>query len=111
MSHEQSIPLNEQNFADAVLGSDQPVLVDFSAAWCGPCQLMKPVVEKLADEYEGRAKVGVVDIDTNQALSARFGVMAVPTFLFFQNGQVVDRLEGAAPPHALIGKLDRLLAA
>ena len=92
---------NEGNFNQEVLNSKEPVLVDFYAEWCGPCRMMGPVVEQLADRYEGRAKVGKVNVDENQALAAAYGVMSIPSFLLFKGGQVVDSVTGGVSPQVL----------
>lgn len=82
------------NFDAEVLHSDQPVLVDFFATWCGPCRMMGPVVEALAEEYEGRVKVGKIDTDENEDVAMRYGVMTIPTLILFKNGQEVFKTIG-----------------
>ncbi len=87
--------ITDANFNDEVLKSDVPVLVDFWAPWCGPCQLMGPIIEALAHEYEGKAiKIGKCNVDENPNSSQQYGVLSIPTFLIFKNGQVVDTLVG-----------------
>jgi thioredoxin 1 len=106
-----NLQLNTQNFSQQVLESAEPVLVDFSAVWCGPCRLMGPIVNELADEYADRAKVGTVDIDSDDRLASAYGVVSVPTFLIFRDGQVVERHVGVRPKHFLAERVDRLLEA
>ncbi len=96
-----------ENFNNEVVNSEVPVLVDFYADWCGPCKRMSPVVEELAEEYDGKAKVGKVNVDQQQMLAAQFGVMSIPTFLIIKNGKVIDRAMGAMPKEALEDKLKR----
>jgi thioredoxin 1 len=105
------IAADKGSFSQHVLESDVPVLVDFSATWCGPCKLLEPVVHELADTYAGRARVVTVDIDRSPELASSFGVTAVPTLLFFKGGEVVDQAIGLTPGPALEGKLQSLLAA
>lgn len=99
----------EENFENEVLKSDIPVLVDFYADWCGPCKMMMPVVEKLAETYEGKVKVGKVNSDDDSNLAARYGIMSIPSFLIFKNGEVVDSTMGAMSMDALAAKLDAVL--
>ncbi|SDA65980.1 thioredoxin [Butyrivibrio sp. INlla18] len=99
----------EANFNEEVLGSDIPVLVDFYADWCGPCKMMMPVVEKMAEVYDGKIKVGKVNSDEENALAAKYGIMSIPSFLIFKNGEVVDSATGAMPADALAKKLDAVL--
>ena len=85
------------NFKQEVLESSVPVMVDFYAEWCGPCRMMGPVVEKLADEYDGRARIGKVNSDEEEELAGQYNVMSIPDILFFKNGKVVDQVVGAVP--------------
>ena len=103
--------LNQQNFESEVLQSSQPVLVDFWAPWCGPCRTIAPAIEELAEEFDGRASVGKVNVDENPALAAAFGVQGIPTLLVFQNGKVVDQVVGALPKQALADMLQAKLKA
>lgn len=101
--------VTDQNFDAEVLQSSTPVLVDFYADWCGPCQMIMPIIAQLADEYEGKAKVVKVDVDASPETAQKFGVMSIPTLIFFKGGEEVDRLNGALPKDALAEKLDSLL--
>ena len=102
------IELTDSNFEEYI-NSDKPVLVDFWAEWCGPCKMIGPVVEELAGEYEGKALVGKVDVDSNPEISAKFGIRSIPTLLVFKNGQVVDKQIGAVPKTVLSEKLEAQL--
>ena len=101
--------LTEKDFDKEVLQNDSPVLVDFSATWCGPCQMMGPVMEQLAAEFEGKAQVAKVDIDECANLAAKYGIMSVPSMVFFKNGQIQDQVVGAVPGEHLSEKLNKLL--
>lgn len=104
------VTLTDSNFADEVLKSDKPVLVDFWAAWCGPCRAIAPSIEQLAEEFEGRAVIGKVDVDNNQQVATQFGIRSIPTILFFKDGRAVDQLVGAVPKKMLADKLEALAA-
>lgn len=91
------ITITEANFEKEVLQSDLPVLVDFWADWCGPCKMLSPIIAEIAKEYEGRVKVGKINIDTQQELAVKYRVASIPTLVLFQNGQAVKRSVGAVP--------------
>lgn len=101
--------VTDQNFADLVLKSEIPVMVDFFAEWCGPCKMIAPVVDELASEYEGKALIVKVNVDESMDTAQSFGVMSIPTLVFIKNGQEVDRVTGAMPKEAFVEKLDSLL--
>lgn len=96
---------NDGNFNEEVLKSDIPVLVDFYADWCGPCKMMAPVIEKIAEKYAGKVKVGKLNVDASPASAAKYKVMSIPTFLVFKNGEVTGTLVGAVSQAALEAKL------
>ena len=98
------------DFEKEVLQSDKPVLVDFFADWCGPCKMMAPVVEQLAEEMDGKAKVGRLNIDENMDIAEKYSVMNIPTFLIFKDGQEKARIVGAVSKNELINKLEQTLA-
>lgn len=91
------ITLTSSNFETEVLNSTVPVLVDFWAVWCGPCRTVAPIIEELAKEYEGKIKVGKVNVDENNDLASRYGIMSIPTIKFFKDGKIVGEIIGAAP--------------
>ena len=105
----QPIALSDENFAVEVLESDVPVLVDFWAAWCGPCRMVAPIVEELAREYAGRAKIAKLDVDMAQKTAVEFGIRSIPTMLIFKEGKVVDQLIGALSIQQITEKLDAAL--
>ena len=95
------ITLTEQNFAVEVLQSELPVLVDFWASWCGPCRMLAPIVEQIAQEQEGKVKVGKVNVDEQSGLAAKYGIASIPTIMVFQNGQVINTAVGVRPKEQL----------
>ncbi len=104
-----ALEINDANFEELVLQSDKPVLVDFWAEWCGPCRMVGPIVNELADDYAGRLVVGKVDVDSNPGIASKFGIRNIPTILFFKDGVVVDKHVGAAPKSTLTTKVDSIL--
>jgi thioredoxin len=103
------IEVDDGNFETEVLQSPLPVLLDFSAEWCGPCKRLQPIVEALAKDYVGRLKVAHLDIDKAQAIAVRYGIMSVPTVLIFKSGKVHEQLLGYVPRDVLVGKIDPIL--
>ncbi|MGI6091308.1 MAG: thioredoxin [Saccharofermentanales bacterium] len=101
--------ITKQNFDTEVLNSDKPFLVDFWAAWCGPCRLVIPAVEKLAEHYQGRLNVGMVNVDEEQDLATRYHVMSIPTLLLFKDGEIADRQVGAKSFEELVRLIDKFL--
>ena len=104
-----ALEITDENFEEVVLKSDKPVLVDFWAAWCGPCRMVGPVIEEISDEYSEKAVVGKVDIDSNQEYAAKYGVRNIPTVLVFHNGEIVGRQVGVAPKNTYTEAIDKLL--
>lgn len=104
------LELTDTNFAEEVEKSGAPVLVDFWAEWCGPCRMIGPIVEELVDEYDGKAKIGKVNVDHNPEVSVKFGIRSIPALLIFKDGQVVDQIIGAVPKTQIKKQLDAQLA-
>ena len=102
---------DEQNFQQEVLASEQPVVVDFWAGWCAPCRAVAPLIEQLAGQFQGSAKVGKVDVDANPGLAAEYGIRSIPTVLFFKEGKVVDKALGVVPKAVLEEKLQASVSA
>lgn len=100
------IEFTDDNFEEEVLKSDIPVMVDFWAVWCGPCKIIAPVVEELSNEFEGKFKIGKLDVDNNQNVSMKYGIRSIPTLLIFKNGEMVDQLVGALPKAKIAEKLN-----
>ncbi|TXG36754.1 thioredoxin [Seonamhaeicola sp. MEBiC1930] len=104
-----ALEITDATFEETVLKSDKPVLVDFWAAWCGPCRMVGPIIEEISGEYEGKAVVGKVDVDNNQEFAAKYGVRNIPTVLVFKDGEVVDRKVGVAPKNSYTEAIESLL--
>ncbi len=98
---EKVLTLTESNWNEEVVSSDKPVLVDFWAPWCGPCRIIAPIIEELADEFEGQIKVGKLNTDENPNVAMQYGIRAIPTVILFKNGEVVDTRIGVQPKEAL----------
>ncbi len=99
------VTITDQNFTEEVTNSNLPVLIDFWAVWCGPCRAIAPIVEQLAGEYDGKLKVGKLDVDENPETAVKFGVRSIPTLLLFKNGQVVDTIIGAVQKQVIVQKI------
>ncbi len=93
-----------------VVQSDKPVIVDFWATWCGPCKMIAPILEEIAGEYADQVKVAKLDVDSNNKTAGKYGIMSIPSLLFFKNGEEVDRVIGAIPKSQLTARLDKVLA-
>lgn len=104
----ETLEITDDNFNE-VLKTDKPVLIDFWAEWCGPCKMIGPIVNELANEYEGKAVIGKVNVDENPNTAAQFGIRSIPTLLVFKDGEIVDKQIGAVPKAVLAGKLDAQL--
>jgi thioredoxin 1 len=105
-----TVEITDSNFEAEVEKSEIPVLIDFWAAWCGPCRALAPTVEQIADEYEGKLKVGKLDVDANSALSAKFSIRGIPTLLLFKDGQVKEQLVGAVPKATIVGAITKYVS-
>ena len=110
MSSPNILTLTAENFDQEVLKSGTPVLVDFWAEWCGPCKMVAPILDELATEYDGKVKIGKVNIDDHQSLASEYGIRAIPTLLLFKAGQVADQIVGLRSKRDFKAKLDRVAA-
>ena len=104
-----ALEITDESFEDVVLKSDKPVMVDFWAAWCGPCRMVGPIVDELAEDYDGKAVVGKVNVDDNSTVPSEYGIRNIPALLVFKNGEIVDKVIGAVPKNVLAEKLDAQL--
>ena len=104
-----ALEITDATFEEVVLNSDKPVVVDFWAAWCGPCRMVGPIIDELATEYEGKAVVGKVDVDNHQHFAAKYGVRNIPTVLVFKGGEIVNRQVGVAPKNVYAEAIDAAL--
>ena len=104
-----ALEITDSNFEELVLKSDKPVIIDFWAEWCGPCRMVGPIVAEMAKEYDGKAIVGKLDVDSNPGVATQYGIRNIPTILFFKDGQVVDKQVGAVPKSVLTAKLEKLI--
>ena len=100
MANENILTVTDDNFEESVLKSDVPVLVDFWASWCGPCRMVAPLLEEIADEMDGKVIIGKLNVDEHQAIASKFQVSSIPTFILFKNGEASDRMLGAMPKGA-----------
>jgi len=103
------ISLSEQSWKDEVTNSELPVVVDFWAEWCAPCRMMAPLLEETSKEYEGKIKVGKLNVDENSAVAGEYHIMGIPTLLFFRGGKLIDKLVGVVPKKALQEKIETML--
>jgi|TARA_B110000444_G_scaffold70355_1_gene66139 thioredoxin 1 len=104
-----ALEITDVNFEELVLKSTKPVMVDFWAEWCGPCRMLGPIIEEIGKDYEGKAVVGKLDVDSNQEFAAKFGVRNIPTVLVFDKGELVNRQVGVSPKNIYTESLDNLL--
>jgi thioredoxin 1 len=98
--------ITDDNFEKEVLQSNEPVLIDFWAVWCGPCRMIAPIVEEMAGEYAGKAKIGKLDVDSNPMVASKYGIRSIPTILIFKDGKVVEQIVGAVPKQKLVNALN-----
>ena len=110
MASDSIIELSDSTFESEVVNSDVPVLVDFWAPWCGPCRAIAPIVEEISSSYEGKIKVGRMNVDENQSTTMKFGIRSIPTIIMFKDGEAVDQIIGAVPKGEIERVVDKSLA-
>jgi len=104
-----AVEINDNNLEEIVMKSDKAVVLDFWATWCGPCRMIAPIIEEMANEYDGKAIIGKVDVDNAPRAATKFGIRNIPTVLFIKNGEIVDKQVGAVPKNTLVSKLEAIL--
>jgi thioredoxin 1 len=104
-----ALEVNDSNFEEVVVKSDKPVVVDFWAEWCGPCRMIAPIMEEIAEQYDGKAIVAKCDVDTSPGVAAKYGIRNIPTVLFFKDGKIADKQVGAVPKNNFLTKLNALI--
>jgi len=104
-----AITVTDVNFKEVVLDANQPVLIDFWAPWCGPCRMIAPIIDELAEAYSGKAIIAKCDVDTSSEVPLKYGIRNIPTLLFFQKGEMIDKIVGSATKSAIAAKLDTLI--
>ncbi len=104
------IEFTDQNFEEEVEKSELPVLVDFWAIWCGPCQMMGPIIEELAEKFDGKMKIGKLNVDENSETAGKYEVLGIPSLKFFKNGKVVDKITGLQPKEVIVEKIESLIS-
>jgi thioredoxin 1 len=109
VSDESLLNVTDENFEDEVIGSELPVLVDFWAVWCGPCRMVAPFVEQIAEEYKDRLKVAKLNVDENQGVPAKYGIMSIPTLLLFKDGELKETIVGALPKDKIVQSISKHL--
>jgi thioredoxin 1 len=105
----KTVEVTDGNFQDMIMDAEKPALVDFWAVWCGPCRAVAPIVEEIAEEYDGRAVIAKMDVDQNKEIATQFGIQAIPTLLLVKDGQIADRIVGVVDKKSLAARLDALL--
>lgn len=105
-----ALEITEANYEELVANADKPVVIDFWAAWCGPCKMVGPLIEEMSNEYAGKAIIGKVDVDANPNIAGKFGIRNIPTIIYLKGGEMVDKSVGAVPKAQLTAKLDAILS-